>query len=242
MLKKVVLTVFLLVTSMTSQAALISYNGYERDSASNIVTGGGLEWLKWDLTTGMSIDAALSIYAADGWTLATNDNMAALFNSFQFGKVDWNSNESIYQGLSIPWDLTEQSNHLNFVHLFGDTWQASATCDEIITVNCYLAEDDLKFTRAFFGADLNNNGRFNFARVNDDYSLIGFDGLLSRRSHLAELSADFSFSFDSSSNTGVALVRNAPNSPISVPLPSSFILLAFGLVALGYRRRKTSFL
>ena len=76
MLMKTFIASCLLVTSMASQAAIISHYGYERDSASNIVTGGGLEWLKWDVTKGLSINAALAAYSADGWMLASNSQMA----------------------------------------------------------------------------------------------------------------------------------------------------------------------
>ena len=68
MLKKILVASCLLVTSMASQATIISHFGYERDSASNIVRGGGLEWLMWDVTKGMSINEALAAYS-DGLPL-----------------------------------------------------------------------------------------------------------------------------------------------------------------------------
>lgn len=94
MIKKVLMTSCLLIMSMASHAGLISHYGYERESGSNIVVGGGLEWLMWGVTAGMSASSALTIHA--GWRLATSAEMVSLFNTFQFGKDDWVT-QSVYR-------------------------------------------------------------------------------------------------------------------------------------------------
>lgn len=238
MLKKLVLLSGLLLTSLSAQATLISHFGYERDSASDIVIGGGLEWLKWDVTKGMSINSALSAYASLGWRLASNDEMASLFNSFEFGKTDWHANESISQIQYIPWDSAEElSSHAMFISLFGFTSQLSCSIVNRATM-CYSDDEPLLSALAFFGADQNNNGLYNFATVQDDSILVLADGSIQFNSHMARISSDSQSVSLSSSGLGVALVRNSVPDIVAVPTPGSIGLLALGLVALGYRRRQ----
>lgn len=58
--------------------------GYTHDTSTNIVVGAGYEWLRWDVSAGMSIEE-LNTYASSGWELASNQQIADLFNDFQFG-------------------------------------------------------------------------------------------------------------------------------------------------------------
>ena len=61
-------------------AALITHNGYMLNTNTNIVTGGGLEWLQWDVTLGMSISDALTNVAGtfDGGRLDSCNQHASL--------------------------------------------------------------------------------------------------------------------------------------------------------------------
>ena len=119
MFKKIVLASFLIVTSMASQAALISYNGYERESDTKIVKGGGLEWLMWDVTNGKTITYALGEYS--GWRLASNKDMGNLFNTFGFGRSHWASNESVGEYAEIAHSPNIEGSHFKFIELFGNT-------------------------------------------------------------------------------------------------------------------------
>lgn len=212
---------------MASQAALISYNGYERDSGSTIVRGGGLEWLMWDIPKGMSINDTLSLYSVDGWKLASNKEVAALFNEFQFGKSDWNDHETIAQVKTLPWSTENYSSHANFMELFGTTLKNDSSY--------YSTDDPVIGVLALFGEDENGNGRYNMVTMNHAYTTkAGIKGEAA-----ASLSWDWFVANESYRETGVVLVRDikpAPNTP--VPLPGSLSLLALGFITLGYRRRK----
>jgi len=234
MLKKILVASFLLVASMGSQATIIEYASYKRDMSGtcaatetdckyNIVTGGGLEWLKWDVTKGQSINQALVANA--GWKLATNVQMASLFNSFQFGKTDWSADESRLQLHATPWSVGEDSTHNIFMQLFGHTLKLGS--------GGYSATDPHQITAALFGNDTNGNNLYNYASVHDDFQGAPWGAV----GALAFLTED---KYDATAfNFGVALVREVRVvPPTQVSLPGSLSLLALGFVALGFRRRK----
>jgi len=233
MLKKILIASCLLVTSMASQANLISYYGYERETGSNVVTGGGLEWLKWDVTKGMSINSALAQYSGEGWTLASNVQMAAMFNVFQFGmsfsigNPDWNADETAMQLRAEPTQLSNfPSVYKQFIELFGWTRNCGVQCGTPWT--------EENFASAMFGSDDNHNDMYNIAKVRyDDFA---WRGLFQPR---ATLYPDYAFPQLGDRYMGVALVRvTNVNMPTPVPLPASLSLLALGLAGLGLRRRQ----
>lgn len=236
MLKNIILLSGLLVASMNAQAALISHFGYERDSASNIVKGGGLEWLKWDVTKGMSINKALTDYSSQGWRLASSVDMAALFNAFSFGINTWTSNEQVSQYAGLPWDSSENNSpHASFTLMFGATDKSS--CSDVWSSGCYVAYDPKNESHAFFGSDLNSNGIYNLASVKDDNTR-DYGWAKGSTGHQAYMyaeavSRDYSYAL-----YGVALVRSASPQPGTVDTPGSIGLLVLGLAALGYRRRQ----
>lgn len=235
MFRKLVLLSTLLLTSVSTQAALISHFGYERDSASNIVIGGGLEWLKWDVTEGMSISSALSSYASQGWRLASNYEMASLFNRFSFGATDWSADEKVNKNASLPWNSGDEfSTHAAFIRLFGSTAQWSCLGAQ---EHCPTVEDSMHISTALFGDDANRNGYYNRADVGDDYLHYFNNGRYTTFDHWASMGADHywlaSMNMDS---VGVALVRTHVPNNAAVPTPGTIGLLALGLVALGYRR------
>lgn len=252
MLKKILLASCLLITAMASQASVISHHGYERDSSSNIVKGGGLEWLMWDVTKGMSVNQALAAYADAGWQLATNDMMASLFNTFVFGKDNWSANTNIVQSAQVSWNAggethhAELSEHNKFMSLFGLTQELYSG---------HRANDHLRSTFAFF---LNDNNSLGYASVADDYSRDLYQpgyctgSVFNRRcydgywyvqyyAHTAGI-WETAASFDTASgNLGVALVRSlAVEQPLAVPAPATLCLLVLGLLALATRRQGLS--
>jgi hypothetical protein len=220
--------------SFASQAGLIEYKDYSRETTSTVVKTKHLQWLQWDQTRGMSIQTALATYGSAGWTLASTSQMVALFNQFKFGHPGWVETESKNQVAYDSWSSSENSSQNAFLRLFGVN--RSLGCDEITDPICYPAQDAHEETFAFFGSDANQNDRFNLASVRDDLTEISPDGIV-HFDAFSRLSPD-NFRIDQSfGNVGVALVRaNNTSAVISVPASSGLLLLGFSAL-LWWRRR-----
>jgi hypothetical protein len=94
-IQKILLAACIVAMPVTTHAGPIDPgNGYTRDDASVVVQGFGLEWLQWTETQGQSVDNALRDYEDDGWRLATNIEMADLFNAFSVDRPFTNSTSS----------------------------------------------------------------------------------------------------------------------------------------------------
>lgn len=239
MYKIILILSCLFATSSASYGSVISHYGYSRDtqSASNVVTGGGLEWLMWDVTKGMSISSALDEYAKDGWVLATNLQMASLFNSFQFGKNDWNSIEGQTQFISLEWDSREDSSYNAFFSLFGSTWHSD--CGANGRDYCYEITDPFRNAMAFFGSDLNKDGYYNLVSLVDD-SLYHYDDFSSNPvPHEAVIYEGLYPSTQSNDIVGVALVRMLTTVPAPVPTPGTLGLLLLASSGLLFFGRST---
>ncbi|MDC8829877.1 PEP-CTERM sorting domain-containing protein [Alteromonas gilva] len=241
MLKKLLVSVCALAFCHNASAALVSYNGYTLNESTNIVTGGGLQWLQWDLTIGQSVDDALAIYASQGWTIATNVQMAALFNTFVFG-----ANTALYNGSINPanvpvtngvWDTDENTTQYTynrdgatiatdpekqFVALFGQTYLNFPTATQ--------ASNPYEYSAAWFGIDQDGDGFHNVARVSDEYLRTG--QTVANRG-LTRLANDSILAEDIGNQTGVALVRAA-----NVPEPAGILLFALGILGLRAVRGK----
>lgn len=156
---RTILVFLLLSFSLTSQSTTLSYSGYTLDTSTNIVTGGGLQWLRWDQTLSMSIDQALQLYGADGWRLAANTEVATLMNAFDFGVV-FTDEENIDQGYqNIGPSYTAARNAL--LALFGnvDANDISGIFPETIA--------------ATFGSDLDADNLYNLVLVAGPSSIFG---------------------------------------------------------------------
>lgn len=211
--------------SLSAQAGLIT--DYSLDETTNIVTDSrnNLEWLQWDVTRGMSINSALSVYTAEGWQLATNAQMAELFNAFDlsYGEFTWDDDENTIQYHSHdsdgPVEAVDDREKL-FVGLFGNTWLELT--DTI---------SDYEYSSALFGTDMDNDGLYNDARVYDDYRKNNGDYFR----NFSQMDNDFGFTRNSEPyRKGVALVRS--DATIDVPEPSSIALFAMVLTGLSARR------
>ena len=198
--------------SSVAGAATISYNGYSLDTDTNIVTGGGLEWLQWDETVGISANDALVTY--DGWRLANATEFASLLNSFNFGTT-FDSSDMF--AISNPSDSTAV---LNFLELFGDNRLASGTSGDGFE----------KGTGALYSGQ--TMGYYSVFAI--DYNdLTGSLGPVG--SNFLFASPDFLVGDDAGGVRGVALVRSVS----SVPVPAAAWLFVSGLIGLaGMARRK----
>lgn len=226
-MKKVV-TILLIIfsvftVSFSASATLITYSSYSYDDNTNIVTGNGLEWLRWDETDGISINTALSLYS--GWRLATNEEMAELFNAFVFGAAFvWDSDENTQQSQSNNDGFFEEPDdpELVFISMFGNTYEE---CPWTSVINPCVSAN------ALFGTDPDNDGLYNVAQVADDYWYTG-DGYVSN-GH-AILRSDYSFPNTTADLRnvvlGVALVR-------AVPEPQALLWFALGLWLLAGRNQ-----
>ena len=104
--------------SFQANAALITHNGYTLDTDTKIVTDGTTSWLQWSETYGMSFNEISSQYLNNGWQIAGQSNMAALFSAF-FPQRAWDSDPSTGQDYGTGWNASEDSPFLDFVELFG---------------------------------------------------------------------------------------------------------------------------
>lgn len=212
--------------SFSSTAGLIS--DYTLNESTNIVTdsANNLEWLQWDETVGMSINSALAAYAADGWQLASNTQMADLFNTFLYYGFDWSANESSSRSHSTGSDGAEElinDSELVFVAMFGDTAQEwdDAYCEGH---NCY------QFAAALYGSDDDNDRLYKFAQVYDDY-YIGSEWRAQAIMGVTSISGDGKSTFTYADSFGVALTRTT-----AVPEPSTITIFAMALLGLGAGR------
>lgn len=221
-MKKLFLGLAFIFFSFNANAGLITHNGYTLNEDTNVISGNGTEWLQWDVTFLTSLDVALSLYGADGWKLASNQQMSELFNSFGLASNNlWDADENTSQLLSSPFERGEDITNdpeLQFLSLFGFT--------RGLTEGWW---DLQKETSAIFGNDLDGDGLYNIASVTDDYELAPF---MRQRANSVSLQSDV-YTNRQYGGFGIALVRTS-----SVPEPSTFAIFTLGLLGLASRKFK----
>jgi hypothetical protein len=139
-------------------------NGYTRDDASVVVQGFGLEWLQWTETQGQSVDNALRDYEDDGWRLATNIEMADLFNAFSVDRPFTYSTIDL-QSDRTRWANGETGGRLDFLNLFGRT--RFVPPGELFTS---VLIEPLEFAEAYYTDGSGDGGPIYRAAMLDDYS------------------------------------------------------------------------
>jgi hypothetical protein len=226
-IQKILLAACIVAMPVTTHAGPIDPgNGYTRDDASVVVQGVGLEWLKWDVTVGQSIESALRLYADQGWRLATNSEMADLFNDFDFGGL-FSAQEDFELRVATDWSAEETGVHIDFIDLFGFT--------QLLYGPAYELTDPSVASFALFGSDDDNDGGFKLAVVGDDLTrtveIIGVRNPFKNDAYATFVRDGFPVDLRVD-NYGIALVRS-----VSVPEPGTFALLSLGLLGLGLNRR-----
>lgn len=223
MFKKILVFALLLVPSSGVLSA--TYNGYT--SSGSTVRGAGLEWMRWDETVGVSVSAALNANSAAGWRMATQSEMAALFNAFDFGSENigedndflFDDDENTSQTATFLWEASETSSAHKFIELFGDTLGSSSGTQD----------DPFVQSRAYFGGF---GECCSLARVQDDWTSLNASPR--NRTGRADMGFDTYNGGSTSATAGVALVKFSP-----VPIPAAAWLFGSAMVGLaGIKRKK----
>lgn len=228
-IRYVAIGVLSILMSTNAAAILITSTSgtYTHDTSTQVVRGDGFEWLRWDVTQGMSIADALSVYKPeDGWDVATVDQMSGLINDFTFLSAPVAYEENASQILRFSTEPTRTAARVEmqvFLDMFGETFSPFA--DRVAP----------RLTGAFFGEDNDLDGGYNAVTLGPDEvgSLLDPDG--SFQPLIAWVQDDVLRDDDASDGRrGIALVRRLEVA--SVPEPGSILMLLSGFCFLVLRR------
>lgn len=236
----------LLVVSAPSLAMTVEFeypNWYGGQDGVPVVEQVGLEWLRWDITNGMSIDTAINTFEQDGWRLASNIEMADLLNFWDFG-TGFGTVSTPGNGSPTPFTGNENSTESNWDPA---THQGLGRFEDMFGLTSYFCDKEDEFNyeyygcqshaSAFFGADDDGDGLYNLVDLHyigwpyNSYSTVS---MFADEFESSDVNDTIGWSWDSTSN-GVALVRDISVTP--VPIPAPLVLFASGLFGLGLLRR-----
>ena len=254
--KKYSLLAAVAVTFSVSSAAqaLTEYpSWYDGTFDSVTVEFGDLEWLRWDQTINMSINEALTTFESEGWRLATNEEMADLFNQkFPYledqsytkdgvtswlpsGSVSFDTDDNTSEEI---WDPSAPPGPTSFIELFGFTHYGCSGGSGL------LRDCDTR-TSALFGDDPDNDGLYSIAYVNYYQHFSRYPNLTEYSDTTVAIRGD-GFTADQipgSWNAGVALVRDRNYSAVMVPeIDANGTMIALALLGglvLVYRERRS---
>lgn len=229
----------LLSASQFANASLINVNGYSLNTETNIVSDGTLEWLQWDETKGLSIEAALDKHT--GWGLATNNQMANLFNNF-FTGMTW---ESIETGMDYEFhrenSFDDVAIYNSFLDLFG--YRLIST-DEDNAEYTQIYENSRRGISSYYGSDEDGDGFYKAASVRDwSYSTKYLKDTDEMRYVYtpanATLHQDRYSPTDNYETFGVALVRTTSvTDSTEVSEPTTALIFALGIFGMLARKFK----
>ena len=174
------------VVSTNSHAKFLSAYGYSLDTETNIVQRANdpndkTEWLRWDLTLGMSISEAEAKYKSQGWSLATENQMEKLLSDFfvpggrDGSGVLWSDFSENYQVLSdlqlnSKYEYSDGENRtLNFQNIFGHSHVSDA-------IEGTAWHDPISSVSALFGDDADGDGLYNLATIRTSFTDAGGPG------------------------------------------------------------------
>jgi len=224
-MKKIILGTSILLASFASNAGLITHNGYQLDTNSNIIkdvsNNTDLEWLKWDVTlTDNSINDylnGLGGYVNDGWELATQSQAVELYSAF-FGTLDKDGN-SIDSDENTKQDYayaTSSNGNLNvaqnFIELFGITGSFPAYTYSVGV----LADEDQDGEHSYaIALDWGTHilPRMWWEGINENSNLL-------------------------TNGRGLAFVRSSSDLSQEVPEPSTLAIFMLGIMGVASRKLK----
>lgn len=114
---KLALFTLLLSASFNGASAIIESRSYSLDTSTNIITGGGLEWLNWNETIGLSEIEFYNSPLADRWRVATSNEMYNLLDTF-FGPSQ-GIDENLSRGQSVSGETGPEFGEDFFVLFTG---------------------------------------------------------------------------------------------------------------------------
>lgn len=206
--------IVLLCLSSTGKAGIISGTHYTADG--KLVNLGGLEWLTWDATYGVSrntIEADYGGFLSDGWQYATNTEYTNFIHSLMGPHSG--GNEGNYDGSQWVWENFDNPDFIapTTVTSSGDIVSrtgyiflgADGTCSADLSLTCYTS---------WRATSTGSSGRLSNVLGVTSKDTISVPNYYSPGSHV--------------------LVRAAGN----VPIPATIALFGIGLAGLGWSMRK----
>ncbi len=205
---------------------------------SETVVLGGIEWMRWDLTLGLSPRQALDGYSPYGWRIASENEMSNMLNdylytnyihSFPHYMYRRNGSYAAFTGFSSDesaqehiWDHSSGGAAHSLMSIFGVTdfnyYAGGVSCLEYFDGCITLAS-------ALYGSDGNSDNLIKRAELSytyfDENSYEDISLSADNYSINNGMLPDFGYAL---TGTGVALVRNVSPVPIPASLPM------FGLV------------
>jgi hypothetical protein len=231
-----------LIVSSLASAITITHNGYSHDTSTNVVVGGGLEWLRWDETIGASIGSfqvgELDGTIGSGWSLATGAQIAILYDTYY--------NEDVSGAPGIAYDsllIKQNEDAYRFLQMWGVTdylydGYCSQFCGASPRARAFYSPGGLDDSAALPTAFVQLN---TMTKSRGNYLLSDLDGSFYRAEVGTAAPGGYGGSYEryAAHDYGLALVRSAPSAVVPAP-PVAALLLA-GLLGLGFAARRKIF-